>query len=152
MAIDLARYDEGFEKAESAADSFSAVPDGKYTVRVEKVSIKEVKNGKYVGQGMVAWQFEIEGGAHNGRMLFSNNMFVDRELDPDQAFVARLKRTLDSAGLKLTKLSELEGRIGELLDRKLSVTVKSKSKGDKEFTNVYINGPAREPGEDDIPW
>lgn len=155
MSIDLAKYDEGFERAEvKAASEFENVPDGKYQARVDKVEIREVRNGKYQGEGMLSWQFVIEGGKYDGRRLFSNNMFVSRELDPDQGFVARLKKTLDAAGLKLTKLSELEGRIGELLDRKLSVTVKNTSKGDKEFCNVYVNSVAKErqPGEDDIPW
>lgn len=140
--VDLARYDEGFEKAETKADEFSVIPNGKYVCNVDKVQIKEVSKGKYAGEGMLSWQLRIEGGDYDNRILFLNNLFVSKELDPGLAFVGRLKQTLKKAGLQIAKLSELETRIGELLDRKLNVTVKNTVKDGKEYSNIYVDSVA----------
>lgn len=140
--VDWALYDEVFEKAETKADEFSVIPSGKYIVSVNKVSIKEVSSGKYQGEGMLAWQLKIQDGEHEGRVLFLNSLFVSKELDPGLAFVGRLKQTLRKAGLQIAKLSELETRIGELLDRKLNVTVKNTVKDGKEYSNIYVDSVA----------
>lgn len=98
------------------------VPDGKYTARVERVELKNSQQGN----PMLAWELRITGGDCDNRMLFRNNMLVTEQN------LAWLKTDLGRCGMELAKLSDLEDRLGELLDITLEVTKKTKG----EYSNV----------------
>jgi hypothetical protein len=112
------------EKKESKGD-FKPLPDGEYTVSVEKAVLKETKNGK----PMVAFQFNIEEGEYSGRKIFKNAVISSG------VGVRILKQDLYNMGIELESLKDLEGALEGALDLKLEVYKKTKG----EYENVYIN-------------
>lgn len=120
---ELGVWDEDFDKAEAGGD-YSPTPDGTYTVSVEKVQLKRTKSDK----PMLAWQLRITGPTRAGACLFKNSLIANEQN------VKFLKRDLVACGMELGKLSELPGRLDELLD--LSLEVRKVTKG--EYENVYI--------------
>lgn len=117
------------------------VPDGKYDVRVEKVSLDKPEDE--TKSPRLNWQLKVVKGKHKGRMLFKTNFISDKT-------VAFLKNDLLTAGLKLKSLKELKGRLPELLDTLLAVTKKAQ-KNAPEYYNVFINSKLDEIDEDDVP-
>jgi len=138
---DLAQYDNDFDAA--SGDSLAGdVPDGKYTVMVERA---ELRKSKTKGTPMLAWQLRIIDGPHAQRAIFKNSMITTNGMD-------FLKRELKTCGLDLGKLSELPAHLEDLLDLTLAIT--QRTKGD--YTNVYFDEllqgkPAEDYFGDDTP-
>ena len=124
LSDELLRYDDEWESTDVTEEEYGAVPDGLYRVRVEEVCLKNSQSGNL----MLAWQLEIVGQEHGGRKLFKNSLLVTPK---NRKW---LKIDLDKCGLKLEKLSQLPGRLSELLD--LILEVRKVTKG--EFENIYI--------------
>ena len=129
---DLTKYDDDFKAAEAPASSSDAIPDGKQEVTVATAQISESK----AGNPMVKWNLVINGEKYDGRHLFRNNVIGSKEQ------IAWLKKDLQTAGVKIEKLSDLnkmadaDGYIGALANVRLRVTVKNKADGNQ---NVYID-------------
>lgn len=124
-ATDLTQFDEEFAAADVQPNHFDDVPDGKYQAKVEKVELVRTQNGA----PMLKWHLRVLGPQHRGRMMFRNNVMASSEN------IKFLKADLLVCGLELGKLSDLPGRLGELLDVALEVTRKTRG----EFANVYLN-------------
>lgn len=122
--FNLAEMDEAFNEAEVQLDERSEVPDGTYQVAVDKVELTHSKSGN----PMLKWELRIVGGSHRKRKLFKNSVITRNSMP-------YFKKDLIVAGLVLKNLSELETRIGELLDVQLEV--KKATKG--EYSNLWIN-------------
>jgi hypothetical protein len=133
--LDLTQFDDDFEAAEVEEREFEDVPDGKYQVKVEKV---ELTKAQTTGNPMLKWTLKILGPKCAGRFLWRNSMFASKEN------LKWLKTDLHTCGVDITKLSELPGRLGDLLDVTLEVT--KRTKGDNE--NVFFN---RRVVVDDLP-
>lgn len=116
--------EETFNDTTDPADSGS-VPDGKYTVFVDKVELKFTKNNNR----RLAWNLRIIEPTHVGRMIFTGHML---ETEQSRGW---LKRALLTCNLKLDRWSELPGRLNDLLNVVLEVTVKTNG----QYTNVYFN-------------
>jgi len=125
-ALDLAQFDDDFAQQPIEEPEFEDIPDGRYQVAIDRV---ELTRSKQAGNPMLKWALKILGPTHRGRLLFRNNLIVSSDN------LKWLKHDLHIAGLDLDRLSDLPGRLGELLDRKLEVT--KKTKGD--FENVFLN-------------
>ncbi len=125
-SIDLTQFDDDFEQAPIEERSFDEVPDGKYQVNVDKVEIVRAKSS---GNPMLSWVLRIIAPRFQGRLLFRHNVLATREN------MKWLKNDLHVCGLDLAKVSELQDRLGELLDVKLEVTKRTRG----EHTNVYLN-------------
>lgn len=123
--FDLSQYDEEYAAAPVESPSES-VPDGKYQAVVHKV---ELARSKQTDTPMLKWQLKVIAPHSVGRMIFRNNMLGSAEN------VKWLKQDLFTCGLELDKLSDLPGRLEELLDVALEVTVKTKG----EYSNVFLN-------------
>jgi hypothetical protein len=95
-------------------------------VVVQKVELARARSS---GNPMLRWQLRITSGAHDGRILFRNNVMASKEN------LAWLKKDLHTCGLDLEKLSDLNDRMSELLDVALDVT--KRTRGDR--TNVFLN-------------
>lgn len=135
MTVNLADFDAAFSAAESpAANEFDVVPNGKYPAHVEKVEVVETKTGANAGQPRLSWHLVIDSGPCAGRYLFHSNRITH-----DPKVLGWLERDLATVGMKLEKLSDLAGRLSELLDVRLMVTVKNTSKDGKAYQNVYLN-------------
>jgi hypothetical protein len=121
---ELGVYDDDFTNADGTGGDYTPTPDGTYTVSVEKVQLKRTKTDK----PMLAWQLRIAGPTRAGSCLFKNSLIASAKN------VEFLKRDLVACGMELAKLSDLPGRLEELLD--LSLEVRKITKG--EYENVYI--------------
>ena len=126
-AVDLSYLDEEFGKAEAASGG-GEVPDGKYPTFVEKVAIRKSQ----AGNAYLNWQLRICEGEYAGRVLFTRSM-----LSKENA--AYLKRDLEFAGLKLTKLSDLAKSLDQLLDAKMVVRSRTREKDGQTFNDVYLS-------------
>jgi hypothetical protein len=116
-------------------DKFTQVPDGNYSVRVDEAKLKKTDSDITY----LSWKLVVIAGQLTKRIIFKNDYF-DKGSPYIQDKLSYLKTDLDICGLTLNSLSELRGRLDDLLDINLEVTVKSKpnNKGGT-FTNVYIN-------------
>jgi hypothetical protein len=120
--FDLGTLDTAFQ---DAPDHDAPVPDGRYTVTVDRVALKRSQNSK---AKMLEWELRILGPSQMGRKLWKYTLLETPE------HMTWAKRDFNAAGLKLAKLSELPSRLSELLDRTLEVVVKTKD----EFPNIYF--------------
>ena len=120
--VDLTAFDDEFNTAE--APSQDEVPDGKYQVRIDSVRLEHSQKG----DPMIKWDLIVLSGSQAGRHIFKNSVITAASLP----FV---KGDLKTVGLALTKFSELEGRLEELLDVTLELTKRTKG----EYANVYFN-------------
>jgi len=124
--------DEAYQAAEKQ-DSFNNPPDGTYQVRVEKVRLDKHVNKDGRDIPFVAWTFEVLAGKHEGRNIYMSN-FMDTESPHIELQLGFLKTALSFCGVELGKLSELPGRLKDLLDNKVEVRVKTKG----QYTNVNV--------------
>ena len=124
--LDLSQFDDDFAGAPIEEREFEPIPDGKYQVNVEKVELTRAKSS---GNPMLKWTLRVLAPQCRGRLLWRNNVMATREN------LKWLKNDLHVCGLDLAKVSDLPGRLEELLDVKLEVT--KRTRGDNE--NVYFN-------------
>jgi hypothetical protein len=152
--MDLTEYDEMYKDAE-VQDKFSLIPDGKYQVFIDEISIEETKN---THKPMVKWTFKIMSGAHEGRLLWKNSVITD-----DKRSMDYIKTDLSICGLELKKFSDIQKKLGKLRNVQLEIQTKIK-KGDpnspderkrKDSQNVWIQRKLEagevEQGKDDLP-
>lgn len=140
--VDLSAFDDEFSSAE--APSFDEVPDGKYQARIDSVRLDRSQKG----DPMLRWDLIVIAGSQAGRHIFKNSVITPAALP----FV---KGDLKTLGLELTKFSDLQQRLEELLD--ITVEVTKRTRG--EYTNVYFNkriqiaaNAARQQSADEAPF
>lgn len=121
-SVDLSSFDDEFATVE--APSQDEVPDGKYQVRIESVRLDYSQKG----DPMIKWDLIVLSGSQAGRHVFKNSIITTASLP-------YVKADLKTLGLVLTKFSDLERRLQELLDLTLEVTKRTKG----EYSNVYFN-------------
>ena len=61
------------EATAEGSSTFAPLPAAWYDVVIEEVEAVEVQNGKNAGKEMFKYKFKVEGGDHDGRILFSNS-------------------------------------------------------------------------------
>lgn len=124
--IDLAAFDGTFQQeATEERGEFESLPDGKYQVVVEKVELTETQS---TGNPVLKWTLRVLGPRFNNRLIWRNSVITNKTL-------RYLKTDLHLCGLDLDKLSDLPGRLAELLDVHLEVA--KKTNGDYE--NIYFS-------------
>jgi hypothetical protein len=136
--IDLSEFDEDFAGAE--APSFEEVPDGRYVVSVERVNLVKSTGGN----PMLKYDLLVQEGEQKGRHIFKNAIISKNSLP-------YLKKDLEICGVKLEKLSDLAGRLEELLDKRLEVNKRTRG----EFVNVYFDRLVSTEGAlagEETPW
>ena len=127
MDVNLEQWNDSYADAVvEESDEYADIPDGNYDVTVAKVELKNSQKGN----PMLSWQLKITGPKMAGRMMFRHNMIMNDNN------VKWLKSDLSVCGIILDKLSDLAGRLEDLLD--LNIKVTKKTNGD--FENVYLNG------------
>ena len=104
LAADLSQFDDQFEQAQES-DRNKPIPNGKYTVKVDKV---ELKTARTSGAPMLSWEFEVLGPTCQNRKAFKNSVFSSNATG-----MSILKSDLTICGLTLgstpgfSKLSDL---------------------------------------------
>ena len=102
--VDLSSFDDEFETAD--APSYDEVPDGKYQVKIQTAKLESSQKG----DPMIKFDLVVISGSQAGRHIFKNSVIT-------QASLPYVKGDLKTLGLELAKLSELAGRLDELLDK-----------------------------------
>ena len=120
---DLGNLDGEYQSADESG-GFGDVPDGDYLVKVERAVVKKSKAGNL----MLAWLLVILGPAHVGRKMFRNSM-MNNEIG-----LGILKHDLKVCGVEIDSLTELPGRLIDLIDLEIEVSQKTK----KDFANIYF--------------
>lgn len=143
-AIDLSQFDEAFRSASAPPAGGGAgqeIPDGAYDAVIEDIAITRTPR---TGNPMVTWRLRITGPSCQGRALTKNNVITQKS-------VSILKDELSRCGLELDRLSDLSGRIPELLDLRMRIVKKTK----EGWTDVYIVkslSRAKTELDDDLPF
>lgn len=127
----LQQYEEAFQKSEVNKRNFEELPDGKYTVRVDRV---ELTQSKTTMKPQLVWEFVVTEGRYTGRKVWKYN-----GLDSEDK-IGFLKNDLYQAGLSIDRLMKLEANLPKLLDRILEIGLKTKETlSFGKIQNVYIN-------------
>ena len=129
-SIDLAYLDDEYNQVTPAErQEFDDIPNGRYQAYVDKVALTRSK----ANNPMLKWELVIIAGPFKRRRLFRQNLLVTPEN------LRWLKADLQTAGLTLTRLSELKEHLNELLNVVLDINVRTKGSGDEQRTDVYLN-------------
>jgi hypothetical protein len=124
--IDLAAFDGTFQQeATEERGEFESLPDGKYQVMIEKVELTHTQS---TGNPMLKWTLRVLGPRFANRLIWRNSVITNKTL-------RYLKTDLHLCGLDLDKLSDLPGRLVDLLAVHLEVA--KKTNGDYE--NVFFS-------------
>lgn len=141
--FDLTQFDDDFVEAPLEEREFEKAPDGKYQVVVEHVELTRAKSS---GNPLLKWTLRILAPRCAGRLLWRNNSFAAKES------LKFLKSDLHTCKLDLERLSDLPGRLHELVGVRLEVTKRTSGENENIYFNKLIDKPdpsAAAPGLDD---
>ena len=128
--VDLREFDDDFSRAESRTPSpeigYDEVPDGIYEANVEDVTLGRTTN---TGNPMIIWKLRIQGPNCQGRTLSKVRVITPKTIP----FV---KEDLDRLDMQLDRLSDLNGRLNEMLDRPVRVFKKTNS--ERRWSDIYF--------------
>lgn len=102
------------------------VPDGRYRVLIQAV---EMADPDEAGSPVLKWTLRILGPTSAGRLLFRDDSLASKE---DRE---RVRWDLFLAGLPLKDLSDLRGRLEELLDARMLITKRTRG----SIETIYFN-------------
>ena len=126
--VDLSRFDDDYAKAEPQKPSdepfADSIPDGVYEARIENVRLSRTLT---TGNPMILWKLRILGSDHAGAAITKVRVITEKTL-------TMLKEDLVRVGVTIERLSELQGRLDEMVDRE--VTVFKKHNPERRFTEV----------------
>lgn len=103
---------------------YAEVPDGKYTVRMADARLGTSR----AGDPLLTYDLVVLAGPHAQRHLFKNSALTEAALPV-------VKGDLQTLGLTLPQLSQLPGRLHELVGLTLTVTKRTND----DHSNVYFN-------------
>ncbi|MHB1462038.1 MAG: DUF669 domain-containing protein [Armatimonadota bacterium] len=123
--FDLVNYQSTYAVAAAQEQGFDDLPEGKYQVKVEMVELVRTK-AKH--EPMLKWTFKVIAPSCVGRLLWKNTVISHDNMK-------YLKTDLHTCGLDLVNLTDLPGRLHELLDMTLEINKRIKGGNDQ----IYIN-------------
>ncbi len=139
-SIDLQEFDTAFETAPTLAGE---VPDGTYTARIADVSLLRSK----AGNPMLVWDLRILSPEAEGGFLKKRRAITEKTL-------TWVRQDLETCGLTLHKMSELNGQLHRMIDIDIEITKTTRNND----TSIYFNRRV-EPGvsspeltDDDLPF
>lgn len=146
--VDLRQFDSAFSRSEkqepAARTNYDEVPDGFYDTRVEDVTLSRTHT---TGNPMVVWRLRILGPTCQGRCVTKMRVIT-------QKTVSFLKEDLERLGLHLTRLSEVQNRMDEMIDRE--IRIQKKSNPARKWADIYFlrerKGPASEAPDSEAAW
>jgi len=128
--IDLRDFDDEFARAESRPPSaemaLEEIPDGVYDTRIEDVTLNRTST---TGNPMIIWRLRIRGPQFEGRTLTKVRVITSKT-------VTFVKEDLDRLDMRLEKLSELTGRMDEMVDKE--VRVFKRTNPERQWSEVYF--------------
>lgn len=146
--VDLRQYDYEFGRAQThppvERTRHEEVPDGYYQARVEDVTLSRTAN---TGNPMLVWRLRILGPTSQGRCVTKSRVITKKTL----AFV---KEDLHRLGLDLTRLSEVQTHMKEMIDREVGIF--KRTQPDRRWADVFFvrnrKGPDSEPAQSESAW
>lgn len=146
--VDLRQFDSAFGRSEkqapAARTSTQDVPDGFYDARVEEATLKRTQK---TGNPMLMWRLRILGPSCQGRCVTKMRVITQKTLP-------YLKEDLQRLGLDLTRLSEVNARLHEMIDREIRIQKKTdptRNWADINFVRER-KGPANETPDSETAW
>jgi hypothetical protein len=128
--IDLSEFDDEFARAElrhpAEEAALEEIPDGIYEARIEDVNLSRATS---TGNPMLIWRLRIHGPRFEGRTLTKVRVITQKTL-------SFLKEDLERLNLHLERLSELNQRMDEMLDR--DVRVFKRTNPDRNWIEIYF--------------
>lgn len=126
--FDLSEYDNVWGTTKAPESNTEEVPDGKYLATIDRVEWKESKNGNRY----LSWGLKVTEGQHTGRYVWKRSMLNNAQS------LGFLKKDLETIGLHLEKLSDLNLEL--LLNLPVNIAKKTtpSKTGGEPFSNVYI--------------
>jgi hypothetical protein len=122
---DLTRFDDDWAKTSAPPEEmYSDIPDGIYDTVIEDARLSETSSS---ARPVVIWTLRIRGPQATNRTLTKNRVITENTL-------AYLREDLDKCGLRVSRLSELPARLGELVDHPIGVEKRTKD----GRTNLYF--------------
>lgn len=120
---------KAYQEAElsSKADRSKKIPDGKYEAVISKVSPE-----MYQGKPKLSMQLKITNGNSKNRIFFNNYPLAT------PVGLSRLKNDINTLGLKLDDIRQLKEMVGEMLDKRVAIVIKTNASNTK-YQNCYIN-------------
>jgi Protein of unknown function (DUF669) len=116
QAAALARFDDEWTKTSvSSNDVYSDIPDGSYDAVIEEARLSETAS---TGRPMLVWKLRLQGPGGN-RIVTKNRVITENT-------IVYLKEELEKCQLKISSLSQLPARLGELADRPIGVEKRTK--------------------------
>ncbi|MBI4889982.1 MAG: hypothetical protein HY821_05100 [Acidobacteria bacterium] len=130
QSVDLREFDEDFARAESRPPSaegmYSDVPDGVYDTQVEDVVLGRTSS---TGNPMIVWKLRIQGPQCQGRTLSKSRVITPKTI----AFV---KEDLERLEIQLDRLSDLNHRLDEMIDK--TIRVFKKTNQERRWVDVFF--------------
>jgi len=139
-AFDLSQFDDEYRRqAVTTRAKPAPLPDGKYSVLVDKVELAPTQKG----DPALKWSFRVtSSGPFYNRLLWKTTVISDKTMPI-------LKEDLEVCGLRLEPFSDLQNRLGDLLDIPLEITKRTNG----QYENIYFNRRLDHLDEaDDIPF
>jgi len=133
--LGLEQFDDEFEATKPADTQGEDVPNGDYSVRVQKA---EVAKSKSSDATLLKWQMRVLGPKHAGRMVWKNSVISSKSMP-------YLKAELLLCGLELERLSDLTERCNELAG--CCLKVRKTDRG--TFINARLTAEEENDGDDD---
>lgn len=119
--VDLTAFDVSY--AEATVRDTKPLPDAKYNVRIENVTLTRSPKGV----SLLTWDLRILTGEFSNRHIFKNVAITNKSLPV-------IKRDLLTLGVALDKFSDLPDHLQSLVGKTLSATKRTK----KDYVNVYF--------------
>jgi hypothetical protein len=141
-AADLARFDDEWVKTSvSAEEMYSDIPDGSYDAVIEGARVTATTLS---ARPVVIWRLRIHGPQAVNRVVTKNRVITENTL-------GYLREDLEKCGLQVSHLSELPARLGELVDRPVSLEKRTKD-GRTNFYFRWERNRTSQNGLDDVPF
>ena len=144
--VDLRIFDEMYQnEVVTEQETWNAIPDGRYEVRVDKVELTQSKSS---GNPMLKWTLRIMGATFHNRLLWKYRAITENTLE-------YVKDDLFVCGLNLPQFSTLSAHLDSLWGLELEIS--KTSKGENSYINFKRRLGSVQQGDggvcdDDIPF
>jgi hypothetical protein len=143
LAADLARFDDEWAKSSIAAeDPYGDIPDGSYDAVIEDAHLTETRS---TARPMVTWRLRIRGPVAMDRVVTKNRVITENTL-------GYLKEELEKCGLKVSRVSELPARLGELVACPIGLEKRTKDGRANFYFRWASARTTPTPLDDDLPF
>ncbi len=144
--VDLRFFDEMYQnEVVTEQETWNAIPDGRYEVRVDKVELTQSKSS---GNPMLKWTLRIMGATFHNRLLWKYRAITENTLE-------YVKDDLFVCGLNLPQFSSLPSHLASLQGLELEISKISRGDDSNILFKRRLGSVQQGDGgvcDDDIPF